>query len=84
MTANNNLLCDIRDYLEGVLVTWGEFGSKEEPTEEISLLNDVRDELALGNCPVCHGPMVRNPVNNEVHCGSWLYMEGGCPPVPKI
>ena len=33
-------------------------------------------------CPRCDGPMVSNPDYKEPYCGSWEYMEGGCPPAP--
>lgn len=33
-------------------------------------------------CPRCNGPMVTHPDYIKPYCGSWEYMEGGCPPPP--
>ena len=38
--------------------------------------------LRYVRCPRCGGPMVLNVDFEEVYCGSWEYMEGGCPPAP--
>ena len=38
--------------------------------------------LRYSRCPRCNGPMVFDPDFKEFYCGSWEYMEGGCPPAP--
>ena len=83
MVIPRELLWEVRDYLEGAAVTWDEAGHKEDNPEIQSLLDDIATQLSVHNCPKCHGPMVIQIGFEDPFCGSWLYMEGGCAPVPK-
>ena len=44
---------------------------------------EKRPVMTDEKCPRCGGYMVRHPDYEELYCGSWEYMEGGCPPPPK-
>ena len=47
-----------------------------------SFIEEIGNEINLDTCPHCGGPMAWGPTLEDTFCGSWLYMEGGCPPVP--
>ena len=42
----------------------------------------MKAKLIDKKCPQCHGYMVSHPDYKKPYCGSWEYMEGGCPPAP--
>lgn len=54
-----------------------------ESTEDKGLKDDMDKIFQQGSCPSCGGPMVIDNKMIEPFCGSWLYMTGGCKPMPN-
>lgn len=79
-----DLLYELRDYIQAEIDAWEETGTPHQPSILKSLLEEIEEELRIGMCDKCGGPMVLHSPFDVPFCGSWLYMEGGCAPAPII